>query len=57
MSARVAIAKVVEMAGLGVVGLALFIGLRTADMGRELTLLAAGAVVFLVGYAIEPRPK
>lgn len=53
--ARVLIAKTLEVSGLVLVGMALLIGVRDDDMGKEILTLLLGGAVFLSGYFIEPR--
>jgi len=55
--ARDLAAKTLEVAGLVLVGMALLIGLRDDDMARELTTLAFGSGVFLLGYWLERGAK
>jgi hypothetical protein len=55
MPSRFILAKSCEAVGLTVVALALLVGLGEGDMGRELLILAAGAGIFLLGYALESR--
>ena len=54
---RALIAKTLQVSGLVLVGMALLIGLRDDDMGRELLTLGFGSVVFVVGWAVEARPR
>lgn len=51
---RLAIAKALEMAGLGIVGFALLVGLSSEHaLKQELTLFLLGVVVFVAGWLIE----
>lgn len=47
--------KIFQVAGLGLAAIALYAGLVEESMSRELGLLMAGAVCFLVGRLIESR--
>ena len=52
-----ALGKVLELAGLLTLGVALFVyGLGEQDMNAELAWLLVGSVIFLVGYVLERRP-
>ena len=50
---RLFLAKSVELTGMVVVGIALFVGVQDNDMDRELTTLALGALVFIAGWLLE----
>ena len=50
---RLFLAKSVELTGMVVVGIALFVGVHDNDMDRELTTLALGALVFIAGWLLE----
>ena len=54
-ASRYLAAKTLQLGGLVIVGMALLIGLRDNDMGRELKALGFGSVVFVLGRALEPR--
>lgn len=54
---RQALGKVLELAGMLTLGMALFVyGLGEQDMAAELGWLLAGSLIFLVGYVLERRP-
>ena len=56
MSTRFVLAKSLQIVGLFVLPIALIIGMTEPDsMYRELTLLAVGAALFIVGRRLEPR--
>ena len=55
MLTRALFAKTLEVCGLVLVGMALLIGLRDGDMARELLTLALGSLVFIAGWALDPR--
>ncbi len=51
---RVAIAKALELVGLGIVGLALLVGLSSEHaLKQEMTLFLLGVFVFVAGWLIE----
>jgi hypothetical protein len=55
---RQALGKVLELAGMLTLGMALFVyGLGEQDMSAELGWLLVGSVVFLVGFLMERRPS
>ena len=55
---RQALGKVLELAGMLTLGMALFVyGLGEQDMSAELGWLLVGSVVFLVGFLLERRPS
>ena len=46
-------AKGLEASALGVVGYALYVGLQSSDPTTEMKWLMPGAVIFMVGLALE----
>jgi hypothetical protein len=53
---RRALGKVLELAGMLTLGMALFVyGLGEEDMSAELGWLLVGSVIFLLGYLLERR--
>ena len=48
-------ARTLEVAGLVTLPVGLYVGVRAESMFFELAALAAGALLFLLGRAIEPR--
>lgn len=51
-----ALGKVLEVAGMLTLGVALFVyGLGEQDMNAELGWLLAGSLIFLAGYVLERR--
>lgn len=46
-------AKSLQAAAMAVVALALFVGFRENSMTKEITMLALGSVLFVVGRLVE----
>lgn len=49
------VAKFLQALGMGILGIGLLIGMQTQDTRSELKMLAAGGVVFFVGWLVEKR--
>ena len=47
------ISKILQALGMGLLGIGLMIGLQQQDTRGELQMLAAGGVVFTLGWLIE----
>jgi hypothetical protein len=50
---RIWVAKTLELVGLVLLGMALLVGLNDHDMQSELSGLALGSAVFVVGWLLE----
>ena len=48
-------AKTLQALGMGLLGVGLLIGMQEQDTRSELKMLAAGGVVFFVGWLLEKR--
>ena len=48
-------AKVLQALGMGILGIGLLIGMQQQDTTSELKMLAAGGVVFFIGWVVEKR--
>lgn len=55
MGIRSIAARALEAAGLVILPVGLYVGVRAESMFFELTALAAGALLFLAGRALEPQ--
>ena len=49
------VARILQLLGLIEAGYGLFIGLYEQDIKRELTFAAFGAILFLIGWALQKR--
>lgn len=48
-------AKVLQALGMGILGIGLLIGMQQQDTRSELKMLAAGGVVFFIGWLVERK--
>lgn len=49
--------KILQIFGIFLLGEALYFGIFRHSMGKEMTLLAIGALVFFIGWIMQKRTK
>lgn len=49
--------KILQIFGIFLLGEALYFGIFRHSMGKEMTLLAIGALAFFIGWLIQKRTK